>query len=191
MDLFATQGYAGTSTRQIAARMDFSVAALCYHFRFKEDLLSALVEPLLVQREEILSAFEAEAPLSLDRKRALLDTYLTLLLGNVELTRFVSQDATVRSHPTIGLRLDDGRRRFQDLLVGGEGDADDLLATAAIGAFCGPILQLDGFELEGMRGRLVAAALAVLQSGSSRPGSRAAGRGARRSRRLRPDASVR
>ena len=166
LDLFVARGYAGTSLRQIASGMDFSVAALCYHFRFKEELLLALTEPLLDGRDECLARFEAEAPLQLQDKRRLLDSYLSLLLSDVQVTRFVTQDPAVRHHRLIGPRVDDGMHRFQRLLVGPEGDASDIvLAEAAIGAFCRPIVVLPDVDLGGFRDRLVDAALAVIQSG--------------------------
>lgn len=43
--LFITQGYDGTSLREIADEMGFTKAALYYHFPSKEDLLRALIEP--------------------------------------------------------------------------------------------------------------------------------------------------
>ena len=166
LDLFVAQGYAGTSLRQIARRMGFTVAALCYHFRFKDELLLALTEPLLAGRDECLDRFEAEAPLELQDKRRLLDSYLSLLLSDVQVTRFVTQDPAVRHHRLIGPRVDDGMQRFERLLVGPEGnDADIVLAEAAIGAFCRPIVVLPGVDLEAFRDRLVDAALAVIQSG--------------------------
>lgn len=165
LDLFVAQGYAGTALRQIAGRMGFSVAALCYHFRFKEELLLALTEPLLDGRDQCLARFEAEAPLQLQDKRRLLDSYLSLLLSDVQVTRFVTQDPAVRQHRLLGPRVDDGMHRFQRLLVGPEGtESEIVLAEAAIGAFCRPIVVLPDVDLRGLRDHLVDASLAVIQS---------------------------
>jgi AcrR family transcriptional regulator len=43
-ELFASQGYAGTSIADITGRLGMSKAALYYHFRSKAEILSALVE---------------------------------------------------------------------------------------------------------------------------------------------------
>src|SRR5580698_4728775 len=42
LDLFVTQGYDGTSLRQIAEQLGVTKAALYYHFESKEDILMAL-----------------------------------------------------------------------------------------------------------------------------------------------------
>jgi AcrR family transcriptional regulator len=57
LERFTTQGYAGTSLREIAEDLGFSKAALYYHFKSKQDILLALhlqvhrltteIEPLL------------------------------------------------------------------------------------------------------------------------------------------------
>ena len=44
-ELFTDQGYDGTSLREIADRLGFTKAALYYHFRSKEEILVALLEP--------------------------------------------------------------------------------------------------------------------------------------------------
>ena len=43
-ELFAAQGYAGTSVADIANRLGMSKAALYYHFRSKTEILRALLE---------------------------------------------------------------------------------------------------------------------------------------------------
>ncbi|ANS30526.1 transcriptional regulator, TetR family [Rhodococcus opacus] len=42
VDAFATSGYGGTTTREIAARLDMSPAAMYPHYRSKEELLFAI-----------------------------------------------------------------------------------------------------------------------------------------------------
>jgi AcrR family transcriptional regulator len=51
-ELFVERGYAGTSVRDIAEHLGMTKGALYYHFSSKEDLLYALVEPLLEALEE-------------------------------------------------------------------------------------------------------------------------------------------
>src|SRR2546430_10190455 len=51
-ELFVDRGYAGTSVRDIAEHLGMTKGALYYHFSSKEDLLYALVEPLLEALEE-------------------------------------------------------------------------------------------------------------------------------------------
>src|ERR1700733_12322854 len=42
LDLFVTQGYDGTSLREVAEQLGVTKAALYYHFKSKEDILLAL-----------------------------------------------------------------------------------------------------------------------------------------------------
>jgi AcrR family transcriptional regulator len=57
-ELFTEQGYEGTSLREIADRLDITKAALYYHFRSKDELLQALLEPFDVLVEEMLDRLE-------------------------------------------------------------------------------------------------------------------------------------
>ncbi|MFN8025187.1 MAG: helix-turn-helix domain-containing protein [Acidimicrobiia bacterium] len=57
-ELFTEQGYEGTSLREIADRLGFTKAALYYHFRSKEEILAALLEPFDVLVEEMLQRLD-------------------------------------------------------------------------------------------------------------------------------------
>jgi AcrR family transcriptional regulator len=57
-ELFVEQGYDGTSLREIADRLGFTKAALYYHFRSKDELLLALIEPFKGLIQEFLERAE-------------------------------------------------------------------------------------------------------------------------------------
>ena len=57
-ELFATQGYDATSLREIADRMGFTKAALYYHFKSKDEILKALVEPAYELVSELIERLE-------------------------------------------------------------------------------------------------------------------------------------
>ena len=46
-ELFIEQGYEGTSLREIADRLDITKAALYYHFRSKDEILTTLLDAVL------------------------------------------------------------------------------------------------------------------------------------------------
>jgi AcrR family transcriptional regulator len=57
-ELFTEQGYEATSLREIADRLDLTKAALYYHFRSKDEILRALLEPFDVLIDELLGRLE-------------------------------------------------------------------------------------------------------------------------------------
>jgi AcrR family transcriptional regulator len=75
--LFADHGFAATSLRQITAEADVNLAAVNYHFKSKEALLSAVIErrlgPINKRRMELLDEMEARSSNGqLDLKEAVL-----------------------------------------------------------------------------------------------------------------------
>lgn len=64
-EMFADQGFAGTSLRSIIAAADVNLAAVHYHFRSKEALLEAVIlrrlEPLNRERLDLLDQYERRA----------------------------------------------------------------------------------------------------------------------------------
>ena len=97
VDLFIEHGYAGTSVRDISERIGMTKGSLYYHFASKEDVLNALVKPLL----DDLDAFVAEAdplsrPSAADRdERALVERLVTLLDRHGVLLRSLMGDPSV------------------------------------------------------------------------------------------------
>jgi AcrR family transcriptional regulator len=55
LELFAEQGYDKTSLREIAGRLDVTKAALCYHFKSKEDIVRSLVEDYFGQIDALIT----------------------------------------------------------------------------------------------------------------------------------------
>jgi len=58
-ELFGDRGYDATSLREIAERLGITKAALYYHFRSKDDILRALVEPMSRVLTELVERLEA------------------------------------------------------------------------------------------------------------------------------------
>jgi AcrR family transcriptional regulator len=54
LELFIDQGYEKTSLREIAERLDVTKAALYYHFRTKEDIVTSLTEDFGESLDELL-----------------------------------------------------------------------------------------------------------------------------------------
>jgi AcrR family transcriptional regulator len=58
--LISQHGYAGTSLQMIADELGFTKAAIYYHFRTRDQLLIALMEPLLRQIRQVVETAESQ-----------------------------------------------------------------------------------------------------------------------------------
>jgi AcrR family transcriptional regulator len=59
VELFNRHSYEGTSLQMIADELGFTKGAIYHHFRTREDLLHAIVGPLLEQLEDVIDTAEA------------------------------------------------------------------------------------------------------------------------------------
>src|SRR5690606_22877275 len=79
--LFASQGYNGTSVRDIAKEADVNVAMISYYFGSKENLLIALFEHRsLEMREQIEDTMQNQQLSPLEKVYKLIDTYVNRML---------------------------------------------------------------------------------------------------------------
>ena len=60
MALISRHGFAGTSLQMIADELGFTKAAIYYHFRSRDQLLVALMEPILQQIRQVVDAAESQ-----------------------------------------------------------------------------------------------------------------------------------
>lgn len=99
--LIADRGFAATSTREISERLGFTKAALYYHFRTKDDLLAAIIEPAVEDlRQLVASVWPASgdpADVAPSVRRRLMAGYVELVARHAGLIRVLSDDPAVRS----------------------------------------------------------------------------------------------
>ena len=81
----ATQGFSATSTREMSERLGFTKAALYYHFHTKDDLLGALVAPILDGLAELTDS--VPAGVGVNGRRQLLAGYVDLVAAHEKLIR--------------------------------------------------------------------------------------------------------
>src|SRR6476659_116583 len=60
VDLFTRHGFAGTSLQMIADELGFTKAAIYHHFRTREQLLTAVLEPILDELRTVVESAEAK-----------------------------------------------------------------------------------------------------------------------------------
>jgi len=78
LELFAEQGYDKTSLREIAERLDFTKAALYYHFKSKEDIVASLVEDYFGQIDDMI-AWGRTQPRTPESRAQVLDRYYRIV----------------------------------------------------------------------------------------------------------------
>jgi AcrR family transcriptional regulator len=88
--MFADQGFAGTSLRSIIAAASVNLAAVHYHFRSKEALLEAVVlrrlGPLNQQRLDLLNEYERRAGKAGPTVEEILNAFVTPAVGLIHNT---------------------------------------------------------------------------------------------------------
>ncbi|MEU0489110.1 helix-turn-helix domain-containing protein [Nocardiopsis sp. NPDC006139] len=164
LDLFGRQGYEKTSLREIAERLDITKAALYYHFRSKEDLLRALVEPLRRDMEGFLEGVDG---LARDAPEEVLGAYFDICVRHGTLLTALLNDLASLSR--IGLVGDimGWRRRLDAALVGEDaGMPARMGAVIALGGLQDLAVYLDPEEAAECRDRAVAIAAAALLEGT-------------------------
>jgi AcrR family transcriptional regulator len=92
LELISENGFAATTTRELSERLGFTKAALYYHFRTKDDLLIALVQPAIDQFRDLLDRAVSAGDAG---RRELLDGYLTVVINNLEITRVLSREPAI------------------------------------------------------------------------------------------------
>jgi AcrR family transcriptional regulator len=170
LDLFAERGFAATSTRELSERLGFTKAALYYYFRTKDDLLAALIQPVLDQ----LTALITQTPVrpSAAARRAVLAAYIDLSIAHVDLLRVLTQDPSVARRPASATHAALEERMLQ-LLTGH--DAPDLTerirARAALAAIRGALMHAGDGDPALVRVAILAAACGALGIPATAPRS--------------------
>ena len=94
VDLFTRHSFAGTSLQMIADEMGFTKAAIYYHFRTREELLAAVVEPIFEQLSGIITAAESQRSAGARADR-MLRGYAELAVANRALVSVLACDPSV------------------------------------------------------------------------------------------------
>jgi AcrR family transcriptional regulator len=132
LELFAEQGYEKTSLREIAERLGVTKAAVYYHYRTKEEILSSLLDEHLAGMDAVVEWAEAQPP-GRELRRAVLERY-SALLGSMaddgpQLIRFMQENQTSIKELTAGAQLKVRFERLAKLLVDPEASAADQLRS--------------------------------------------------------------
>ena len=169
LQLIADQGFAATSTREISERLGFTKAALYYHFRTKDDLLAAIVAPMIEDLRALVEKVSGRGGPA--ARRQLVEGYVDLVATHEDLVRVLSDDPSVRRSLALSAAspLYD---RIAWILSGTQtpGTAQRATVWAALGAVHAPLLRAEpGDDREVVRAAARTAAWAVLGLHPPRP----------------------
>lgn len=163
VELISSRGFAATSTREISERLGFTKAALYYHFRTKDDLLEAIIQPVKDDLAELIAEFSASLP-KYERYR-IVEGYVDLVISHADLIRVLSSDPSVR-HNTAVMFVSPMYQRLTQLLSGSSEPSTEERATvrAALGAVhAGIINSAEGDDPGVVRAAVLSAACGALR----------------------------
>ena len=134
LELFTEQGYEKTSLREIAERLGVTKAALYYHFKSKDEIVTSLVDDRLRRMDELI-AWAADQPPTLATRRALVGRYAdSMFAGDLpQVMRFFEQNQTVLKSLVAGQQMRDRMMRLaHELCRGDDSPAAQLRATLTL-----------------------------------------------------------
>jgi AcrR family transcriptional regulator len=133
VELFTEHGYEGTSLREIAERLDVTKAALYYHFRSKEDILTSLVEDYYGQIDALI-AWGQQQPRSDQVRSEIIARYVRIIADGDQVFRMLHQNqASVNALAAAKSRLPLFKERMHGLvgvLTGPDAPLDDRVRAA-------------------------------------------------------------
>jgi AcrR family transcriptional regulator len=129
VDLFIERGYAGTSVRDISERLGMTKGSLYYHFASKEDVLNALITPLM----EDLDAFIVDARAAPEIDCDLVGRLVHLLDEHGVLLRSLMGDPSVLHGLAAKRAMPQRIASLQRALAGSDDPAANLRGRCALG----------------------------------------------------------
>ncbi|BBX70139.1 TetR/AcrR family transcriptional regulator [Mycolicibacterium psychrotolerans] len=157
IELFRKHSVAATSLQMISDELGFTKSAIYHHFRTRDDLLGAIIEPLI---ERVAELTEHAASQRTPRSRAdrMLTGYAALAVANRDLFPVFSGDPAVvdflRARPEWAAIV----RRQIDLLAGADpGPRGQVKAAIVMAGIAGAVgLPFDGLDDDALRAELIA-----------------------------------
>ncbi|MEU2867915.1 TetR/AcrR family transcriptional regulator [Streptomyces olivoreticuli] len=140
LDLFVSRGYEKTSLREIAEELGVTKAALYYHFKTKEDILTAISEDLGRPVDELI-AWAEEQPPTLDTRRELMTRYSAALKSAMPIYHILQENQATLRDLAVGRTLRNRVEAISRLMHTGDVDfathirVASALLTVHFGAF--------------------------------------------------------
>lgn len=132
-DLFVEHGYPGTPLSMISSRLEFTKAALYYHFKSKASILTGILDPLLDAIDDLLAETPQHFPDAGKRWEFML-AYSELLLSNARTVSVLAIGGSQAWMPEdILKRIEGHRMRTTELaMLPGMSDEDQVKAILLV-----------------------------------------------------------
>jgi AcrR family transcriptional regulator len=141
VDLFTRHGFAGTSLQMIADELGFTKAAIYHHFRAREQLLEAVLEPILAELRTVIESAETRRTPHA-RAEHMLSGYAGLAVRNRGLVAVLAADPGVTTVLTERAEWGDLIERQLALLAdidpGPAGEVKAAMVFAGMAGAAGP-----------------------------------------------------
>jgi AcrR family transcriptional regulator len=152
VELFTRHSFAGTSLQMIADELGFTKAAIYHHFRTREQLLAAVLEPMLDELRAVVESAEAKRTAHA-RAEHMLSGYAALAVRNRGLVAVLAADpgvATVlRERPEWGDLIKRQLALLADVDPGPSGVVKAAMVFAGMAGAAGPTwVSLDDDALQ-------------------------------------------
>jgi AcrR family transcriptional regulator len=163
-DLFCARGYERTPLRAVSDALGVTKAAIYYHFKAKEDLLVAILGPVLDRIEALIDSagdgFESPAHL-----RAFLGRYLDELAGDAGIVALLRDPGVAESR--LGGRFLSQQVRMRALLGAGSDPPSVIRTTTALRGLELAVLEFGDAHPDDVRETALDIAVSVLESDSA------------------------
>lgn len=140
--LFIRHSFAGTSLQMIADELGFTKAAIYHHFRTREQLLAAVLEPILDELRTIVHTAEARRTPHA-RAEAMLSGYAALAVRHRALVAVLAADPSVatalQQRPDWRELIDRQLGLLADVDAGPGGEIKAAMVFAGIAGAVGPM----------------------------------------------------
>ncbi|MEV4812285.1 helix-turn-helix domain-containing protein [Micromonospora avicenniae] len=135
LELFTEQGYEKTSLREIAERLNVTKAALYYHFKSKDEIVSSFVEDRLQQIDALVTWAETQ-PANRETRRELIARYADAMFtgDHPSVMRFFEQNQTVLKSLVAGQQMRGRMMQLASALCHGD-DSPAAQLRAALSLF--------------------------------------------------------
>lgn len=163
VELFTRHSFAGTSLQMIADELGFTKAAIYHHFRTREQLLAAVLEPILTRLRTVVDEAEGRRTAHA-RAEHMLSGYADLAVRNRGLVAVLAADPSVatalQQRPDWNELITRQFRLLADVEAGPAGEIRAAMVFAGMAGAVGPMWVQLGDDV--LREHLVTAARRTL-----------------------------